>query len=433
MRFIHKRRNALATATIGGLALVITACAPSPSGSSAPSQGGKSTTIKIGVLRVATGPLAANGKNMENGWNLYWEQNGTTVGGAEVQSIFADTAGDPAIALNKANQLVTNNKVDMLVGPLSAAEGLAVAAAMNRQKVVTVMPIVSADNLTQRLDYPMIVRLAGWTSSQTTHPFGEYVHDQGYKKVLTIGFDFAFGYEGVGGFANTFTDKGGTISKQLWAPLGTQDYSTYIASIQQEKPDAIFEFLLGADQLRFFKAYKEFGLLGKIPLLGGETSTDQSVLQGMGEGALGMVTSGHFAEGRDDPATRDFVDAYYKKYNKYPSYYSANMYTAARGVAEAIKSLNGDASNKDALVKALKSVNLTSTPMGPEKVDEHGNPIFNVYVRKVEKGPHGVWNVPIKTYPDVSQFWTYNIEEFLKHPVYSKTYQGTGVWPNPTS
>jgi len=95
MRFIHKRRNALATATIGGLALLITACSPSPSGSSAPSQGGKSTTIKIGVLRVATGPLAANGKNMENGWNLYWEQNGTTVGGAEVQSIFRGHGGGP--------------------------------------------------------------------------------------------------------------------------------------------------------------------------------------------------------------------------------------------------------------------------------------------------------------------------------------------------
>ena len=433
MSFIHKRRSALVTASIGGLALLVAACAPGSSGGSSSTQGGKSKTIKIGVLRVATGPVAANGKNMENGWNLYWEQNGKTISGIEVQSIFEDTAGDPAIALNKANRLVTNGKVDMLVGPLTAAEGLAVAAAMNRQKVVTVMPIVSADDLTQRLDYPTVVRLAGWTSSQTTHPFGEYIYGEGHKKVLTIGADYAFGYEGVAGFVNTFTDKGGTISKQLWAPLGTQDYSTYIASIQQEKPDAILAFLLGADQLRFFKAYKEFGLLGKIPLFGGETTTDQSVLQGMGPDALGLVTSGHFAEGRDDPATKEFVDAYFKKYNKYPAYYAASMYTAARGVAEAIKALNGDVSNKDALVKALKNVNLASTPMGPEKVDERGNPILNVYIRKVEKGSHGLWNVPIKTYPAVSQFWTYNPEEFLKHPVYSKTYQGNGAWPNPAS
>ena len=431
---IDKRKNALATATIGGLALLVTSCAPpSSSGTPGAAGAGQTKTVKIGVLGLATGSHAANGKDMENGWNLYWEKNGTTISGVKVQSIFEDTAGDPAIALNKANQLITNEKVNMLVGPETASEGLAVAAAMNKQKVVVVMPTVSADNLTQRLDYPTIVRLAGWTSSQTTHPFGEYAFDQGYKKVLTIGYDYAFGYEGVGGFVNTFTDKGGTISKQLWSPAGTQDFSSYIASIQQDKPDAVFAFLSGADQLRFFKAYKEFGLLGKIPLLGGETTTDQSVLQSMGEAAVGLVTSGHFAEGSDDPATREFVDAYYKKYKKYPSYYSASMYTAARGVAEAIKSLNGDASNREALVKALKSVNLTSTPFGPEKVDAHGNPILNVYIRKVEKGPNGVWNVPIKTYPAVSQFWTYNIEDFLKHPVYSKSYQGNGVWPTPAS
>jgi len=423
--------------TVAGLAFAMLAasCAPGGDEASSGATGNSATgkTIKIGVMRVATGPLAANGKDMEDGWNLYWAQNGTKIGDVEVQSIIEDTAGDPAIALNKANQLVTNNKVNMLVGPLSAAEGLAVADAMNREKVVTVMPIVSADNITQRLDYPTVVRLAGWTSSQTSHPFGEYVYDEGYKKVVTIGFDFAFGYEGVAGFVNTFTDKGGKILKQLWPPLGTQDFSTYIASIKESNPDAVYVFLSGADQLRFFKAYKEFGLLGKIPLFGGETSTDQSVLQGMGKDAIGLITAGHFAEGRDDPATKEFVDEYFKKYNKYPSYYSANMYTAARGIAEAIKSLNGDVSDKDALVKALKSVKLDSTPMGPETMDDRGNPIFNVYIRKVEDGPHGVWNVPIKTYPKVSQFWTYNVDDFLKHPVYSKTYQGNGVWPDPTS
>ncbi len=459
MRLMH-RRNALVTRTLQGLAvaLLVASCAPanesasgggtdtasptstatsesSPSGSeSSGGGGGGGGTVTIGVIRPSTGPLAANGKDMEDGWNLYWDQNGTDVDGTQVKSVFQDTAGKPDIAVNKANQLVTNDKVDMVVGPLSAAAGLAVADALNKQKVVTIMPIVSADNLTQRLDYPYFVRLAGWTSSQTTHPFGEWAYEQGYKKVLTIGYDFAFGYEGVAGFVNTFTDKGGTISKQLWPPLGTQDYSTYVASIQEDNPDAVMVFLSGADQLRFFKAYKDFGLLGKIPLLGGETTTDQSVLQSMGEDAVGLITSGHFAEGRDDPATKDFVDAYFAKFNKYPSYYSANMYTAARGVAEAIKALKGDMSDKEAVVKALRSVDLATTPMGPEKVDDHGNPIFNVYIREVKDGPHGVWNVPTgKTYENVSQFWTYDPTEFLAHPAYSKTYQGNGVWPDPQS
>ncbi len=457
MRSMH-RRGVPVTRTLLGLvlALLIASCAPSSggdepedagstptdgedsesdsAGSETGSEGDDGGTVTIGVIRPATGPLAANGKDMEDGWNLYWDQNGTDIDGVEITSIFEDTAGDPAIAVNKANQLVTSNNVDMVVGPLSAAAGLAVADALNKEEVVTIMPIVSADNLTQRLDYPYFVRLAGWTSSQTTHPFGEWAWDQGYEKILTIGYDFAFGYEGVAGFVNTFTDKGGTISEQLWPPLGTQDYSPYVASIQEDDPDAVMVFLSGADQLRFFKAYMDFGLLGEIPLLGGETTTDQSVLQSMGEDAVGLITAGHFAEGRDDPATTEFVDAYYEKFDKYPSYYSANMYTAARGVAEAVKSLNGDMSDKEAVVNALRSVDLAATPMGPQTVDEFGNPIFNVYIREVQSGPRGVWNVPTgETYESVGQFWTYDPTEFLAHPVYNKTYQGNGVWPDPES
>jgi branched-chain amino acid transport system substrate-binding protein len=395
--------------------------------------GGGGKTIKIGVLRPATGSLASNGKDMEAGWNLFWDENGDTVAGSKVQSTFADSAGKPDIGLTKANQLVKNDKVDMIAGPLSAAVGLAVSAAMDRLGEVTILPIVSSDDLTQRTLYKNVVRLAGWTSSQTTHPFGEWAYDQGYKKIVTLGADYAFGWESVGGFVNTFSDKGGKVVKQLWAPLGTTDYSTYVAQIQQEKPDAVFSVLVGADVVNFFKAYKNFGLLKDIPLLGNETTTDQSVLRAMGDDPIGLISPGHFAEGRDDPDTKKFVDAYYAKYSRYPSYYSAGMYTAARGVAEAIKALNGNVSDRTALVAALKAVNLQSTPMGPEKLDSYGNPIFNVYIRKVEKGPHGPWNVPIKTIPNVSQFWNYDPKEFLAHPVYSKGYQGNGVWPDPKS
>lgn len=403
-----------------------------PAASSASSAGSAATTFTIGLLRPSTGPLAANGKDMEDGWNLYWDQNGTKVGNVTVKTIIEDTAGNPSVALNKANQLISNQGAQMIVGPLAANVGLAVAAAMNKKGVTTVMPIVSADNLTQRQTYPDVIRLAGWTSSQTTQPFGQWAYQQGYRKIVTIGYDFAFGYEGVGGFVNTFTDAGGKIIKQLWPPLGTQDYSSYVAQIKQEKPDAVFAFLSGADDVRFFKAYKDFGLLGNIPLLGGETVTDQSVLQTLGSSANGLITSGHWAAGSTNATTQKFVSDYYAKYNKYPSYYSVNMYSAAAGIAQAIKAINGNVSDQKALINAMKTETL-DTPMGTEKMDSYGNPIFNVYIRKVEQGPHGLWNVPIKTYPNVSQFWTYNPQEFLKHPVYSKSYQGNGVWPNPQS
>jgi branched-chain amino acid transport system substrate-binding protein len=395
--------------------------------------GSSSSTIKIGLLRPITGTVAASGKDMEEGWNLYWDQNGTTVAGKKVETFAEDSAGNPSIALNKATQLTASKGVDMIVGPLLANEGLAVADATNRKGIPLILPIVSADDLTQRKRLDYVVRAAGWTSSQTTHPLGEYAAGQGYKTAVTICNDYAFGYESCGGFTNTFTDKGGKILRQLWNPLGTQDFSTYMAQIKQANPDVVFAEQVGADSVRFVKAWSDFGLKDRIKLLGNETLVDQSVLRNMGDVALGIVSVGHFADGRADQETRKFVEDFRAKYGKLPSYYAADMYTAARAIAEAIKSTSGNLSDKKAFVQALKAVKLESTPMGPERVDQYGNPVFNVYIRKVEKGPMGLWNVPVKIYEGVSQFWHYPTDDFLSHPVYSKSYQGNGVWPEPRS
>ena len=394
---------------------------------------GQSATIKIGLIRPVTGTVAASGKDMDDGWNLYWAQHGTTVAGKKVVTLAQDDTGNPSVALNKAQQLVANDHVDMVVGPLLANVGYALADAMNRQQVPLEMPIVSADDLTQRKRMPYVLRVAGWTSSQTTQPLGAYAAQQGYKKAVTICTDYAFGYETCGGFVNTFTDGGGTIIKQLWNPLGTQDFSTYMTQIKQLHPDVVFAEQVGADSVRFVQAWSDFGLKKTIPLLGGETLTDASLLRGMNSDALGITSVGHYAEGRPSPATQNFVAAYLAKYGRLPSYYAAAMYTAAGAIASAITSMNGDISDKMAFIKTLGQVALPDTPMGPETVDSYGNPVFNVYLRKVEQGPHGMWNVPVKTYPKVNQFWTYNPQQFLQHPVYSKSYQGDGVWPNPMS
>jgi len=279
-----------------------------------------------------------------------------------------------------------------------------------------------------------VLRFAGWTSSQTTHPLGEYAWEEGYRTAVTLCSDYAFGYENCGGFVNTFTDKGGRILKQLWAPLGTQDFSSYVTEIRQANPDVVFVTGVGADSVRFLQAWKDFGLKGKIPLLGNETLTDQSILRNVeGDAAEGTISTGHFAEGRDDPATQEFVEAYVKEYGHLPSYYSADMYAAAQGIARAIELMKGDLSDPVRFIETLRGVDLEESPLGPQEMDRYGNPVFDVYIRKVEKGPNGYWNVPIKTYKDVSQFWTYGPEEFLKQPVYSKQYQGADKWTPPGS
>jgi branched-chain amino acid transport system substrate-binding protein len=423
------------TAALLGTVLLLAACSPPDEGDDGGggSGGEDGGPIRIGLLRPSTGDLAASGLDMEKGWNLYWETNGTEVAGREIETLAEDTAGDPAVALNKINQLTRGEGVDLVVGPLLANVGQAAADALGRQEVPLVMPIASADDLTQRTPQDYMVRLAGWTSSQTTHPYGQYVYDQGYERVLTICTDYAFGHENCGGFVNTFTDAGGEIVEQLWNPLGTPDFGSYIASIRDANPDAVFAAQVGADSVRFIQAWSEFGLKDTIPLFGNETLLDQSLLRQMeGDAPVGLVSVGHFADGRDAPGTQDFVDAYLEAEGEMPSYYAAAMNTAAGAIAQAVESLEGDVSDPDAVIEALRAVELgDDNPFGPLRVDEYGQSVFNVYVRQVEEGPNGPWNVPIEEFPEVSQFWEYDPEEFLEHPVYSRDYQGNGVWPDP--
>ncbi len=390
----------------------------------APAAAANAGPIKIGVMAPQTGTLAASGKDMIDGWNLYWTQHGTKVAGRDVQIFIEDDAGNPDTALTKARLLVEQRGVDMLVGNLAANTGLAVAQYAKGNGIPYFIPIVSADDLTQRTRIPNVVRLAGWTSSQTTHPFGEWASKQGYKTVVTIAQDYAFGQESVGGFVQTFTEGGGKVLAELWNPIGTPDFSTYLAQIQSQKPDAVFVEETGADCGRFVKAWNDFGLNGKIALLGNETLVDQSLLRGMGPEAEGIVSVGKYAEGRDAPETQDFVNAYDKAYKLLPSYYSVNMYTAAQLIAAAIEKANGNVSDHAAFVNTVKSVAITNTPLGPIKTDDYGNPILNVYLRKVVKRPDGrLWNTVTYTWPSVSQFWTYDVASYLKQAVYSRDFQ----------
>jgi branched-chain amino acid transport system substrate-binding protein len=174
--------------------------------------------------------------------------------------------------------------------------------------------------------------------------------------------------------------------------------------------------------MQFNKQYQEFGLKGKIPLIGGGTLTDEHALPSMGDEVIGVITPLHYSEALDNPANKKFVKAFREKAKKAASYYSEGTYTGARWIVEAIKAINGDVENRPKLLEALKKVELKDVPRGPMKLDSYGNPIQNIYVRKVEKVGGELQNTVIYTYPNVSQFWKFKPEEFLKQPVYSREY-----------
>jgi branched-chain amino acid transport system substrate-binding protein len=403
-------------------------------GCSAPDQASRDFDegpIKVGLLAPTSGTVAASGTDMKNGWELWFRLNGDQVAGRTIETVHEDTAGDPTTALTKARRLVDQEGAKILAGPLLANEGYALAGYVKETAdLVALNPVSSSDDLSQRKRVKTYVRAGGWQSSTPTHPAGEWAAQQGWKRVITLCNDYAFGYESCAGFVNTFTDHGGEVVKQLYAPLGTSDYSSYLAQIDPDAVDGVFVQTVGADSPRFLAAWNSLGLKGKVPLIGNETMVDQSTLRTVkGDGPLGLTSFGHYAEGRQSPATQEFVREYQDAYGQRPSYYACATYTAAQWLTKALQETGGKIADTRALLAAIEGVRLEDSCFGPMRLDEHGGTIADVYLRKVVRAYDGALvNEVQRTYEDVSQFWRYDPQQFLAQPVYSRGAQGAD-WP----
>lgn len=387
----------------------------------APGEGLAQAPIRIGFLAPLTGPFAQIGKDMMGGSDLYLDEIGRQVAGRKIEVIVEDTEGNPATALTKARKLVEQDRVHLLTGGLLASTGYALHPYVDAQKIPATYPVMASDDLTQRKLARWVVR-TGWTTSQPMHPFGDWVANTlKYRKIATIGMDYAFGWETVGGFQQSLEASGGQIVQKIWTPLNTNDFAPYLAQIRKDV-DAVFALFLGRLALQFAKQYEEVGLKGRIPLIGGGTFTDEHVLPSMGDEAVGIITALHYSAAIGTAANKRFAQAFEAKAGKSPSYYSEATYSNARWIVEAVKAIKGNVEDREAFLAALRKVELADAPRGAITVDKYGNPIQNIYVRKVEKVGGKLQNTVIHTFPAVSQFWKSNPEEYLKTPLYSRDY-----------
>jgi branched-chain amino acid transport system substrate-binding protein len=382
--------------------------------------------IRIGLLAPLTGVLAAGGKELVEGFELFWKQNGTTVAGRQIEIIVEDDASNPDTALQKARRLVEQRNAHFLVGNILANTGLAVAEYVKGNGVPYFISVVAADDLTQRKRIPNVVRVAGYSASQMPRPLAEFAYKRGARKIVTISQDYTFGHEQCGGFSQTFTELGGTVVQQFWHPLNTADFSPYLAQIQSSGADGVFVMETGADANRMIQQYANFGLKGKIPMYGAMNLTDQSVIRTLGPECGGIFSSAHFCEGSDNAQTRKFVTDYEKAYGKLPSLYGFSQYACAMWLNEAMKQVSAKVEDRAALLKAVNSISLDNSPLGrPVKMDRYGNPIYDVFIRETRARPDGkFWNVPVEVVPQVSQFGKYDPETYMKQPSYSRTFQG---------
>ena len=373
--------------------------------------------LKVGFMTVRSGALAAGGRQMEEGLQLCMDEHHGEMAGRKIEIITADTAGQPAVTKTKVQELVERDGAQVLIGPLAAFEALAIDDYIRQTKTPIISPSAAAEDLTQRKLNPWFVRAVG-TSAQAHHPFGEYAAKElHYKRIAIIADDFAFGHEIAAGFQRTFEQNGGKVVQKLWSPLNAAEYGTYITQIDPSV-DAVFAAFAGGNGIKFLSEYKNYGM--QKPVLGAMTTVDEGVLKSMGDEALGVISAGWYSAAIDTPANKKFVAAIRKAYGADPGYYTVGAYMACQFLNIALEQVKGDISDKAAFMKALRNVNIPESPYGKVKLDQYGQPILDIQIRKVEKKDGRLQNVVIKTYPSVSQFWTYKPEEFLKNPVYSR-------------
>jgi branched-chain amino acid transport system substrate-binding protein len=382
--------------------------------------------IKVGVLAPLTGVVASGGREMVEGTQFFFEQVKNEIAGRKVELVIEDDGSNPDTALQKARRLVEQANVHFMIGNLLANTGLAVANYVKGTGTPYFIPIIAADDLTQRQRIKNVIRVAGYSASHFTRPLADWALKQGYKKIATISQDYTFGHEQCGGLVQTFTEGGGEVVQQFWHPLNTADFSPYLGQIANLNVDVVFAMETGADATRLIQQYAGFGLKGRTPLLGAMNATDQSVIRTLGDECEGIVSCAHFAEGSTNPVTKKFVDDYTAKYQKVPSLYGFSMFSGAMWVAKAIEKLGGKVEDRDAFLETVLKTELADSPLGTTvKLDSYGNPVYDAYIRKVVKRPDGkFWNTPVQTYPAVSQFWKYDPETYLKQPPYSRTFQG---------
>ena len=375
--------------------------------------------LRLGLMTVKTGPLASGGIDMERALVQYLKEKSYTLSGRKVELFVGDSAGVPAQARTKIQELVERDKIHIMIGPLAAAEALAADDYIRQARLLT-LSVAAAEDLTQRRPNPWFTRGTS-TSSQCAHPAADYAYKQlKLRRMAVIADDFAYGHEMCAGFQRVFEESGGKIVQKMFPPLTVPDYGTYLAQLRTNI-DGIFLGFAGANGFRYLRQFNEYGLRGKMTPVGGMTALDEAVLRNMGDEALNIVTSCWYSAEIDNPINKKFADAFRKDWKYDPGFYAAATYTEAEVLDATLRVIQGRIEDKEAFMKAVRSIKVDSC-RGPVSFDQYGNVVGHVYMRRVERKEGRLVNRVIHTYPNVSQFWTYKPEEFLKNPVYSRDF-----------
>jgi branched-chain amino acid transport system substrate-binding protein len=355
-------------------------------------------TFKIGLIVPMTGGQASTGKQIDNAIKLYMKQHGDTVAGKKIEVILKDDGALPDKTKTAAQELIVNDKVNVIAGMGVTPAALAAAPLATQGKIPEVVMAAGTSIITEKSPY--IVRTS-FTLPQSSTIIGDWAVKNGIKKVATLTSDYAPGNDALAAFKQHFTAGGGEIAEEVKVPLANPDFAPFLQRMKDAKPDAVFVFVPAGQGGNFMKQYAERGLdKAGIKVIGPGDVMDDDLLNGMGDAALGAVTAHIYSAAHPSEANKEFVAAYKKEFNQRPGFMAVGGYDGINLIYEALKKTGGNADG-DKLLEAMKGMKWES-PRGPISIDPETRDIVqNVYIRKVEKVDGELYNVEFQTFEAV--------------------------------
>lgn len=353
--------------------------------------------LKIGLILPMTGPFASTGRQIEAAAKLYMQQNGATIAGRKVELVLKDDTGTADVTRRIAQELIVNDKVVAIAGFGLTPLALATAPLATQAKTPMVVMAAATAIITERS--PFVVRTSQ-VVPQIGAPFGTWIAKQGTKRVMTIVSDYGPGQDVETSFSETFKAAGGQV-ENIRVPLQNPDFSPFLQRVAEAKPEALLVFVPSGVGAQFMKQFVERGLdKSGVKLIGTGDLTDDDILNGLGDVALGVITAQHYSASHDSPENKAFVEGF-KKANPgmRPNFMAVGGYDGMHVLYEGLKKTGGQGG--EALVSAMKGMSWTS-PRGPISIDPETRDIVqNVYIRKVERVGGELWNQEFETIPNV--------------------------------
>lgn len=356
-------------------------------------------TIKIGAILPMTGPFQSTGAEADAGVRLFLAQKGATVAGDTIEVVVKDDSGVPDNAKRLAQELITNDHVQILFGFGLTPNALAVAPLASEAKVPMIVTVASTSVIVDKS--PFIVRTIQ-TIPQIANVVGAWAAKNGLKSAVSLVSDYAPGHDADQWFTKSFEAGGGKVTDHLSVPLANPDFSPFLQRVRDAKPNALFAFMPAGIGAIFAKQFAERGLdKSGIKVVSMSDVMDDDVLNGMGDAVLGIVSGGPYSTAHDSAANKAFVAAFKAaNNNRRPNIVAVSAYDGMELIYRALTKTKG-AADSAALVEAMKGQQWES-PRGPVAIDPATRDIVqNIYMRRVERRDGELYNIELETIPAV--------------------------------